>query len=93
MINNLNLTLIGEENMTIKTFGCTSGNAIKASQYSFCLKGVGGMNLYVKGYEVPMRCTAVHGQLINVAKDKFPFLKDLTLKTPKGAKWRPMTYV
>ena len=42
------------------------------------------MNLYVKGYEVPVICAAVHGQLIDVAKDKFPLLKDVTISNNKA---------
>ena len=70
---------IGEENMVIKTFGSTSGNAMKVNRYSFCLKGVEGMNLYLKGYEVPVISAAVHGQLVDVANIQFPFLKDLMI--------------
>ena len=78
----LNLKPVCEEQMIIKTFGSTSDKPMKVKEYELVVKSKTGMNLYVKAYGVPTICSALNGQEVKLAADKFPFLKESLVCNP-----------
>jgi hypothetical protein len=76
----LQLVPIGKQSMTIKTFGNNAEQTMVLNEYDFCLKGMnGGQNVYVKGFSVPLVCSPLSGQRLNIVKEMFPCLKGLEL--------------
>ena len=77
--------------MEIKTFGNLSNHSITTSEYVFCLKGVDGDKLYLKGFSVPTICSPLKGQRHEEVKKHFPFLNDLNLNDPESDEVRCIT--
>ena len=83
IVKHLNLKPIGQETMVVKTFGGKNGQSMNLNKYEFCVKGVNDGCIYLKGFSVPLICSPLSGQRIDVVKEQFPFLKELDL-TNKG---------
>ena len=84
IVDKLRLKPDSTQDMEIKTFGNLSNQSITTSEYVFCLKGVGGDKLYLKGFSVPTICSPLKGQRHEEVKKHFPFLNDLNLNDPES---------
>ena len=70
--------------MTVKTFGDTNGKLEVLEEFEFCVKNPKrGSKIYMKGYAVPVICSPLANQRVDVAEKLFPILKDLDLSDGK----------
>ena len=80
IVKHLNLKLINTQVMTIKTFGNDDEKAIEMNEYSFCVKSLNnGCNVYMRGFAMPLICSPLSGQRLDVVSTQFPILKGLDL--------------
>ena len=74
-MKHINLKPIDQENMVVKTFGGKNGQSMNFKKYEFCVKGVtDSCSIYLKGFSVPVICSPLSNQRIDVVKEQFPFL-------------------
>ena len=80
LVDYLKLVPIGKQTMTIKTFGNDNENSVEFKEYSFCARGMsGGQNIYPRGFRVPLVCSPLSGQRVDLVKTMFPCLTSLDL--------------
>ena len=79
-----NLKPIGYEKMNIKTFGNTDSKTKTYTKYEFCLKNPKrGCNMYMQGFAVPVICSPLTSQRVEITDKLFPVLKDMDLSDVK----------
>lgn len=84
VVEYLKLKPVNSQNIVIKTFGNNSDEPKKNNEYEFCVQGFGGEKVCLKGFGVPIICSPLNGQRINVVRAQFSFLKNINL-ADKGA--------
>ena len=52
---------------------------MNVNEYPFCVKGEIGINLYFNGLAVPVICSRLKGQRIDVAREHFDFIKGVNI--------------
>ena len=71
--------------MINKTFGNENENSPELKEYSFCVRGMSGVqNIYLRGFGFPLVCSSLSGQQIDFVKTMFPCLAPLDLAADKG---------
>ena len=72
--------------MTVKTFGDANGKLEVLEvleKFEFCVKNPYMIHEYMKGYDVPVICSQLANQRVDVAEKLLPILKDLDLSDGK----------
>ena len=76
----LNLPAIRSEKLMIKTFGNEDSQIQECEVVQLCLKGISSdLNVYLTAYTVPVICTRLQNQSIEVVYQSYPHLQDLKL--------------
>ena len=52
---------------------------MNVNEYPFCVKGENGIKLYFNGLAVPIICSCLNGQRIDVAREHFDFIKGVNI--------------
>ena len=75
----LNLPVIGQDNLLIKTFGEESARLRSCELVQIAVQTIDEMTVYVNAYVVPVICTPPSNQYIESATTNYPFLRGLDL--------------
>ena len=80
IVKQINLKPIGSKKMNVKTFGNAEGEVKVLEEYEFCIKNPKrGCNIYMKGFAVPVICSPLTSQRVEIAEKIYPILKELDL--------------
>ena len=83
--NALNLPSIQSENLIIKTFGTEQERVRKCDVVQLSVKGVNdNLNLYLNAYTVPLICSPLGQQSIELARSTYAHLSDIPLADEGG---------
>ena len=80
IVKQIDLKPVGTRTMNVKTFGDKNGKIEVLKEFEFCVKNpIRGCNVYKKGYSVPVICSPLSNQRVDIAEKLFPVLKGLDL--------------
>ena len=79
LAKDLRLIPTRNQNVIIKTFGNNTTKEMNVNEYPFCVKSENGIKLYFNGLAVPVICSRLNGQRIDVAREHFDFIKGVNI--------------
>ena len=75
----LNLHSVTSNKVLIKEFGNDKGTLRSCDSVQLAIKGADNLTVYINAFVVPLICSPLSNQVINVAQDMYPHLRNLPL--------------
>ena len=79
MRDRLNLPTVKSSKVLIKEFGNDKGTLQSCDSVQLAIKGADNLTVYINAFVVPLICSPLSNQAINVAQDMYPHLRNLLL--------------
>ena len=79
LCNYLKLPIIGKEKQLIKVFGESEPKFRECDVVQFTVVCSDGLKIYMKAYSIPLICSPLNNQCIDVAIEQYPYLQGLPL--------------
>ena len=85
--NHLKLRVVGKEKQLIKTFGSTEPQFCECEIVQLTVHCSDGLKVYINAYKIPLICSPLSNQYIDVAKETYPYLRYLPLADKADGKF------
>ena len=77
--NSLGVQPVNKQSLLVKTFGNDSPKLMSCDLVQVSITATDGLELYVNAFSVPVICSPISNQAVEVAVEKYPYLNGLDL--------------